>query len=81
MNILNSAQAKAIYDAMTALNNVAGTINVEFKIGADRSIKVWEADNAVVFVKYINKETFTVISEEKYSNQGDFIFAYNLEGV
>lgn len=66
--ILNPAQAKAVYDAMCALNNVSGTVTgINF-----RRIFVTSAQTGEITV--CGPE-----SDERHPNQAAFAAAYNLE--
>lgn len=68
--ILNTAQARAIADAMCALNNVNGKI--ECAIGP---IEVWEHKTGEVVVHYQGPGR---TRDERYDNQNAFMAAYGV---
>ena len=78
--ILTTAQAKAVYSAMCALNNVGGTIKVTLPLGRGNAtardcIRVYEDDS---MVKVNRIEDFVIDSREVYDNQSAFATAYGL---
>lgn len=71
---LNKSQAKAIYDAMCALNNVDGKIKTLIT-EQEKTIIVSEQLNGCVLVTMFNNNTYPCASE-KYATQADFAEAY-----
>lgn len=66
--ILNQAQARAVADAMCALNNVYGRIAAD--VGG---VLVQEGPDGVVTVGVLNTDR-----SETYSNQNEFLTAYGV---
>ena len=73
--ILNQAQAKAVYDAMCALNNVGARVTVKFPT-RDGLITVIEGVPGHVYVE----ETIgtSCVAREAYRAQNDFATAYEV---
>ena len=74
--ILNNAQAKAVYDAMCALNNVGGLITVDFPSSPMSSFRVWEGPSGRVYVETIFDSQ--IVKTEPHDNQEAFRYAYDL---
>lgn len=70
MNILNKAQAEAVYSAMCELNNVSGRINA---VMGDR--RVAEINGCITVFEYLEGQWEP---SERYDNQADFAAAYGL---
>lgn len=66
--ILNQSQAKAVTDAMCALNNVYGRIAASMD-----GILVHEGPEGVITVGVLNTDR-----SETYSNQNEFMTAYGV---
>lgn len=66
--ILNRAQAKAVYDAMCALNNVGGNLRV-----AMHSIIVQESSTGTVLITHFKGP------REGYPSQAAFAEAYGVQ--
>lgn len=69
--IMNQAQAKAVADAMCALNNVGGKIDCWI----DGVINVMESRTGEVFVHYQGVGTTL---DEPYADQNAFMSAYGV---
>jgi len=74
--ILNQAQAKAVQDAMCALNNVNAKIKAMFGNVADSGVNVFEDELDTVTV--VEVAMYNVVRSEYYSSQADFFKAYGL---
>lgn len=71
-NVLNQAQAEAVYGAMVALNNVGGLIDVRiYDVRNGQLIDVREAASGNVKVICLN-------GREDYENQNAFAAAYGM---
>jgi hypothetical protein len=68
MRLLNSHQARAVADAMAALNNVYARACIRI----DDQLTVWENDSGV-FIAGCQMH-------ERYTDQSEFLRAYSLEG-
>lgn len=77
--ILTQAQAKAVYDAMCALNNVSGQINrIQFGDLSEKAICVGQIDSSEsVRVWYV--EHFQTRRNENFTTQDDFVTAYGVK--
>lgn len=71
--ILNPSQARAVYDAMCALNNVGGKISVE--VTPRISVKELDAGNVVI---YERPTSDPVVRAESFASQAGFATAYSL---
>ena len=73
--ILNNSQARAVYDAMCALNNVDATIKASFGDESTEGINVFEARGNVCVVRVVQ---YGVTESQVYANQAAFAKAYGL---
>lgn len=69
--LLTKDQAKAVHDAMCALNNVNGNIEVHFE-----SFTVWESGGGYIYI-YMNSDEDEDL-DEVYASQAKFAEAYQL---
>ena len=74
--ILNPSQAKAVYDAMCALNNVSAKVKAMFGNVADTGVNVFEDELDTVTVAEVAR--YNVVRSENYKSQADFAAAYSL---
>ena len=68
--LLSKPQARAVFDAMQALNNVNGIIETHFGY-----IKVWEVSTGSIYVYTDSSGSYC---DEAYSSQTEFAEAYGL---
>lgn len=73
--ILTQAQAKAVYDAMCALNNVGATIKASFGSVHTDGVNVFESLGEI-HVALVQK--YDVVDSEIYAGQSAFAAAYSL---
>lgn len=83
MTILNNSQAKAVFDAMCALNNVDGKINAIFPVGEKKYISVVELNSGMmcgqIDVYTCDQDgNYDGILFETYESQYEFSKFYNL---
>jgi hypothetical protein len=82
--ILNQSQAKAVYDAVCALNNVSACSGIELSFVASREgadyFRATYAENAAgEVVVFSGPSMVRNVPRENYPNQAAFAAAYNLE--
>lgn len=76
--ILNQSQAKAVYSAMCALNNVGGRIATTIAIvDAGTHVNAYETSLGVVFL--VKVCDFDRVDSEEYESQAAFATAYGLQ--
>lgn len=75
--ILDKSQAKAIYDAMCALNNVGGKIRVFFG-DADSDLTTVSEHNDEGRVSVTRSYHYRVQEREDYKNQHEFAISYGV---
>lgn len=77
--ILNKEQAKAVYDAMCALNNVSHTyMRTNFCAPNGKRISVVEVDEGISITLLQGNRAEQIEAEEVYDNQSAFAAAYGL---
>jgi len=74
--ILTPAQAKAVYDAMSALNNVNAKVKASFGNVADTGVNVFEDELDTITV--VEVAQYNVVRAEHYMNQHRFAAAYDV---
>ncbi len=76
--ILTSHQARAVYDAMCALNNVGGTLNVTLEyvdfLTFERVVQETDSGN----IRAIRCRNGCAIMTERYIDQAHFAAAYGV---
>jgi len=75
--ILNQTQAKAVFDALCALNNVSLRSAV-FDIPGGTRIHLAHDGALLIFGKDQDDNPYKIVSREVYDDQAAFIAAYNL---
>ncbi|QRE00434.1 hypothetical protein [Burkholderia phage BCSR52] len=74
-DILTRAQAKAIYDAMCALNNIGAQIDCGFDRD-DKRVQVTEYSDGTISVRVF--EALRHTEAEHYASQADFAVHYEV---
>ena len=72
--LLKNAQARAVADALAALNNAGGTMSAVFFDGENRAVTVNARDAIGVAITELCG--FREVARERYATQCDFIAAY-----
>ena len=75
--ILNGHQAKAVADAMCALNNVGALCKAKFPLGGDGNIlTVTETEDGEIAIRHLQGWGMIGVGEV-YASQGEFFSAYS----
>ena len=77
--ILDKSQAKAIYDAMCALNNVSGKITAKFGKQDWDFTSAFETESGEIIVT--RAYHYKTQEREIYNNQAEFAAAYEVANV